>query len=175
MSNHKREIKSFFYSQYFSDGLRMSIGIITPALVMMYLGNFNLGLTLSLGALCICTIDGPGPIAHKRNAMAIGNAILLAVALITGYARLHVITLGLEITVFSFLFSMLIVYGNRAAAVGTSALMVMIFMMDKALPPSQVPLFSLTILGGGLWYTTLSCGATDTRRKRCGYRPVFTD
>jgi uncharacterized membrane protein (TIGR01666 family) len=156
MSNHKREIKSFFYSQYFSDGLRMSIGIITPALVMMYLGNFNLGLTLSLGALCICTIDGPGPIAHKRNAMAIGNAILLAVALITGYARLHVITLGLEITVFSFLFSMLIVYGNRAAAVGTSALMVMIFMMDKALPPSQVPLFSLTILGGGLWYMIFS-------------------
>jgi hypothetical protein len=29
MNNHKREIKSFFYSQYFSDGLRMTIGIIS--------------------------------------------------------------------------------------------------------------------------------------------------
>ena len=152
MNNPKREIKSFFYSQYFSDGLRMTIGIITPALVMMQLGNFNLGLTLSLGALCICTIDGPGPISHKCNAMAIGNAILLAVALITGYARLQVITLGLEITAFSFLFSMLTVYGNRAASIGTSALLVMIFMMDKAVPPPQVPMFSLTILAGGLWY-----------------------
>jgi hypothetical protein len=25
MNNHKREIKSFFYSQYFSDGLRMTM------------------------------------------------------------------------------------------------------------------------------------------------------
>ncbi|GGG99777.1 FUSC family protein [Mucilaginibacter phyllosphaerae] len=156
MNHHKREIKSFFYSQYFSDGLRMTIGIITPALVMMKLGHFDLGLTLSLGALCICTIDGPGPISHKRNAMAAGNGILLAVALITGYARFNVYTLGLEITAFSFLFSMLIVYGNRAASVGTSALMVMIFMMDKAVPPPEVPLFSLTILAGGVWYMIFS-------------------
>lgn len=156
MNNHKREIKSFFYSQYFSDGLRMSIGIITPALVLMYLGHFTLGLTMSLGAVCICTVDGPGPISHKRNAMAASNAILLAVALITGYARFNVFTLGLEITVFSFLFSMLTVYGNRAASVGTSALLVMIFMMDKALPPAEVPIYAVTILAGGFWYMIFS-------------------
>ncbi|MDB5130223.1 FUSC family membrane protein, partial [Mucilaginibacter sp.] len=156
MNNHKREIKSFFYSQYFSDGLRMSIGILVPSLVMMQLGNFDLGLTMSLGALCICTIDGPGPISHKRNAMAVGNLCLLVVAFITGYARLSVYTLGLEITVFSFLFSMLIVYGNRAASIGTSALLVMIFMMDKAVPPPQLPMFCLTILAGGLWYMIFS-------------------
>ncbi|WP_454802702.1 FUSC family membrane protein [Mucilaginibacter phyllosphaerae] len=156
MTNHKREIKSFFYSQYFSDGLRMTIGILAPSLVLMQFGNFDLGLTLSLGALCICTIDGPGPISHKRNAMAAGNGILIAVAIITGYARFNVYTLGLEITVFSFLFSMLIVYGNRAASIGTSALMVMIFMMDKAVSPAEVPFFSLSILAGGLWYMIFS-------------------
>jgi uncharacterized membrane protein (TIGR01666 family) len=156
MNNHKREIKSFFYSQYFSDGLRMSAGIITPALVMMQLGNFNLGLTLSLGALCICTIDGPGPVTHKRNAMAVGNLMLLVVALVTGYARLNVFTLGIEITAFSFLFSMFTVYGNRAAAVGTTGLLIMIFMMDKQVPPAEVPIFSLTILAGGLWYMVFS-------------------
>ena len=156
MNNHKREIKSFFYSQYFSDGLRMTIGIITPALVLMYLDYFTLGLTMSLGAVCICTVDGPGPISHKRNAMAASNGILLAVALITGYARFNVFTLGLEITLFSFLFSMLTVYGNRAASVGTSALLVMIFMMDKAVSPAEVPIYSLTILAGGLWYMIFS-------------------
>ncbi|MES2266033.1 MAG: FUSC family membrane protein [Bacteroidota bacterium] len=156
MQSHKREIKSFFYSQYFSDGLRMTIGIITPALVMMQLGHFDLGLNLSLGALCICTIDGPGPISHKRNAMAAGAGIMLAVALTTGYARLNVVTLGIEVTVFAFLFSMLIVYGNRAASVGTAAILVMIFMMDKAVPPAEVPFLSLLILGGGLWYMIFS-------------------
>jgi uncharacterized membrane protein (TIGR01666 family) len=152
MNNHKREVKSFFYSQYFSDGLRISAGILLPSLVMMRFGNFNLGLTLSLGALCICTIDSPGPVRYKRNGMAIGNILLFVVALITGFARLNVYTLGLEITVFSFFFSMLAVYGNRAASIGTASLLVMIFMMDKEVPPAEVPLFCATILAGGLWY-----------------------
>ena len=156
MTSHKREIKSFFYSQYFSDGLRITAGILIPSLAAMEYGNFELGLTMSLGALCICTIDSPGPVQHKRNAMAIGNGLLLAVALITGYARFNVYTLGAEITLFSFLFSMLIVYGNRAASVGTSALLVMIFMMDKAIPLPELPMFCATILAGGLWYMIFS-------------------
>jgi uncharacterized membrane protein (TIGR01666 family) len=156
MKSHKREIKSFFYSQYFSDGLRISAGILIPSLVAMQFGDFELGLTMSLGALCICAIDSPGPVQHKRNAMAIGNGLLFVVSLITGYARLNVYTLGLEITIFSFLFSMLTVYGNRAASVGTSALLVMIFMMDKAIPPPDLPIFCATILAGGLWYMIFS-------------------
>ncbi|MDF2430820.1 MAG: hypothetical protein JWP44_451 [Mucilaginibacter sp.] len=151
-----REIKSFFYSQYFSDGLRIPLGILLPSLVFAQFNRFDIGLTLSLGALCICTIDNPGPQLHKRNAMAVGNFCLFIVAVITGFARLNVFTLGLEITVFSFLFSMFIVYGNRAASVGTSALLVMIFMMDKALKPSEVLGFSTIILAGGLWYMLFS-------------------
>jgi uncharacterized membrane protein (TIGR01666 family) len=151
-----REIKSFFYSQYFSDGLRMSLGILLPSLILMQFHHFDLGLTLSLGALCICTIDSPGPLSHKRNSMAIGNAFLFVVALITGFARLNVFTLGMEITFFSFLFSMFIVYGNRAASVGTSALLVMIFMMDKEAKPDQILVLSATIFAGGIWYLLFS-------------------
>ncbi|MBB5394727.1 FUSC family membrane protein [Mucilaginibacter sp. AK015] len=156
MNNPKREIKSFFYGQYFSDGLRMSVGILVPSLVMMQLGNFSMGLTMSLGALCICTVDGPGPISHKRNAMAAGNLCMLAVAVITGFARFNVYTLGAEITLFSFLFSMFTVYGNRAASIGTSALLIMILMMDKAVPLPQLPAFCATLVCGGLWYMTFS-------------------
>src|ERR1700733_8629725 len=133
-----REIKRFFYSQYFSDGLRMTFGILMPSLVLMQFHHFDLGLTMSLGALCICTIDSPGPLSHKRNGMAIGNLFLFIVAVITGFARLNVVTLGVEITLFSFLFSMFTVYGNRAASVGTSTLLIMIFMIDKALKPADV-------------------------------------
>ncbi len=151
-----REIKSFFYSQYFSDGLRMSIGILLPSVLLAQFHHFSLGLTLSLGALCICTIDSPGPLSHKRNGMAIGNLFLFIVAAVTGFARLNVYTLGVEITVFSFLFSMFTVYGNRAASVGTCALLAMIFMMDKEAKPDEVLTLSLTILGGGIWYLIFS-------------------
>jgi uncharacterized membrane protein (TIGR01666 family) len=156
MKTTTREINSFFYSQYFSDGLRMTSGILLPSLVLMQFHHFDLGLTLSLGALCICTIDSPGPLSHKRNGMAIGNIFLFIVAVTTGFARLNVFTLGLEITLFSFIFSMFTVYGNRAASVGTSALLVMIFMMDKEAKPDQVLILSATILAGGIWYLLFS-------------------
>lgn len=156
MKINTREIKSFFYSQYFSDGLRMTIGILLPSLILAQFNHFDFGLTLSLGALCICTIDSPGPVSHKRNAMAVGNLCLFVVAFITGFARLNVFTLGIEITLFSFLFSMFTVYGNRAASVGTCALLAMIFMMDKAVKPPEVLGLSATILAGGIWYMLFS-------------------
>jgi len=156
MNINTREIKSFFYSQYFSDGLRISIGILIPSLVFLQFNQFELGLTLSLGSLCICVIDNPGPATHKRNSMAVGNLCLFLVAAITGFARLNIYTLGLEITLFSFIFSMFTVYGNRAASVGTSSLLIMIFMMDKALPAKDVIAYSATILAGGLWYMIFS-------------------
>jgi uncharacterized membrane protein (TIGR01666 family) len=156
MNINTREIKSFFYSQYFSDGLRITAGILLPSLVLLQFNQFDLGLTFSLGALCICVIDNPGPVTHKRNSMAIGNLCLFLVAAITGFARLNLYTLGLEITLFSFLFSMFTVYGNRAASVGTCSLLIMIFMMDKAQPAGNVLWYSATILVGGLWYMAFS-------------------
>ncbi len=151
-----KEIKSFFFSQYFSDGLRMSLGILLPSLVFLQFDKFDFGIALSLGALCICVIDNPGPVSHKRNAMAIGNVCLFIVAVTTGYARLNVYTLGLEVTAFSFLFSMFTVYGNRAASVGTSSLLIMIFMIDKDVKPDEILPYSFTILAGGVWYMLFS-------------------
>jgi len=151
-----REIKSFFYSQYFSDGIRTSIGILLPALVFDYLNQFELGVTLSLGALCVSVVDIPGPVMHKRNAMAICNICIFVVAVVTGFARMNVITLGIEIAIFSFLFSMLIVYGTRAAAVGMGSLLMMVFMIEKGLPANQILTYSLQVTLGGIWYLTFS-------------------
>ncbi|MFD0748810.1 FUSC family membrane protein [Mucilaginibacter calamicampi] len=156
MLSTEKEVKSFFFSQYFSDGLRMSLGILIPALTLLQFDRFEQGIALSLGAVCICVTDSPGPILHKRNAMAIGNLCMFIVALITGFARFNIYTLGLEIVAFSFLFSMFTVYGNRAASVGTAALLVMIFMIDRDIEPGQVLKYSGNILAGGIWYMVFS-------------------
>src|ERR1700761_1145248 len=113
-----RDVKSFFYSQYFSDGIRITIGVLLPCLVLAQLNMFDTGISLALGALCVSGVDTPGPVLHKRNAMAICNLCVFITAVITGFARLNVFTLGAEVVVFSFLFSMFTVYGARAAAVG---------------------------------------------------------
>jgi YccS/YhfK family integral membrane protein len=156
MAIPSREIKSFFYSQYFSDGLRISLGILLPSLILNYFGHFDLGITLSLGALCVSVVDIPGPVMHKRNSMVVCNLCILVVAIVTGFARLNVYTLGFEIAFFSFLFSMFTVYGTRTASIGTAALLIMIFMIDKKIEADQVITYALTVTAGGVWYMLFS-------------------
>jgi len=156
IKNHFKDIKSFFYSQYFSDGLRITIGVLLPSLIMAQLGHFAIGINLSLGALAVSVVDTPGPLVHKRNGMAICNLCIFITAVTTSFARLNIYTLGLEITVFSFLFSMFTVYGNRAQTVGTGSLLVMILVMDQAVKPADVINYSLVILAGGIWYMLFS-------------------
>jgi uncharacterized membrane protein (TIGR01666 family) len=156
MKLESREIKSFFYSQYFSDGLRISLGILLPSLVLNFFGQFSLGISLSLGALCVSVVDTPGPVVYKRNAMAVTTLCIFLVAVVTGFARLNVYTLGAEIAIISLLFSMLTVYGTRAAAIGTGALLMMVFMIEKATPASQVLGYSLVLTAGGIWYMLFS-------------------
>ena len=153
---HFKDIKSFFYSQYFSDGLRITIGVLMPSLIMAQLGHFAMGISLSLGALAVSVVDTPGPLVHKRNGMAICSLCIFITAVTTGFARLNIYTLGLEITIFSFLFSMFTVYGNRAQTIGTGSLLVMILMMDQAVKPADVVNYSLIILAGGIWYMLFS-------------------
>jgi uncharacterized membrane protein (TIGR01666 family) len=74
----------------------------------------------------------------------------------TGFARPNVYVLGFEITLVVFLFSMLAVYGTRAAAIGTGSLLMMVFMIERATPPSQVLSYSLIMTAGGVWYLAFS-------------------
>ena len=172
MYTHSREIKSFFFSQYFSDGLRISIGVLVPSLILAQFNQLQLGLTLSLGAVCICGVDSPGPVIYKRNAMLVCNSMLLLVALITGYARLNVYTLGLEIAIFTFFFSMFTVYGVRATAIGTALLLVMVFMIGKALEPGQILKYSIALTCGGLWYMLLSMAFFTIRPYRAAQQAL---
>ncbi|MFL5789424.1 MAG: FUSC family membrane protein [Flavisolibacter sp.] len=151
-----REVKYFLNSQAFADGLKMSFGIVLPSIISSYFNHFDIGLTISLGALCVCLADAPGPYVHKKNGMLICSFFVFLVALITIYARLNVYTLGLQIALVTFFFSMFTVYGVRAISVGNAAILIMILTMDKPVLVSQAFSVSLLILVGGLFYTGLS-------------------
>ncbi len=172
MNRQTREIKGFFYSQYFSDGLRISLGVLLPTLIFIRFNMFETGLTLSLGALCVSGADNPGPVMHKRNGMMICSILMFMVAIATGFARLNMFTLGFEIVVFAFFFSMFTVYGNRAASVGTACLLIMILMMEKALKPPEVLGYSATILAGSAWYTVLSIAFFSIRPYRAAQQAL---
>ncbi|MGV3657430.1 MAG: FUSC family membrane protein, partial [Chitinophagaceae bacterium] len=131
-----------------------------------------IGMTVSLGALCISITDAPGPIVHKRNSMLAGLVFVFASAFITGFARMNPYTLGLEIFLAAFLFSMFAIYGARAAGVGSAALLILILTMDQPLHPSDVLLHTLLITAGGLWYMLISLAFHIIRPYRAAQRSL---
>ncbi|RYZ20781.1 MAG: hypothetical protein EOO16_15500 [Chitinophagaceae bacterium] len=151
-----RELRYFLYSQAFADGLRTTLAILVPALAGFYEGQLEAGMSLSLGALCVSLTDAPGPITNKRNGMLACVVALFCVSLLTAYARLHPLTMALELGGIAFFFSMFNAYGARATGVGNAAILIMILTMDKVVPGQSVLLHSALVAGGGLWYFTLS-------------------
>ena len=156
MNKRARQVSYFLSSQYFSDGLRITLSVLLPSLMMAQFGELQTGMAMSLGALNVSVCDAPGPVMHRRNGMFTAVLLGFLVTLITGFARMNPYTLGLEILLFSFFFSMFAIYGNRAGLVGTGALLIMILMLDRPLDAAGVVREGLLVLGGGIWYTAIS-------------------
>ena len=151
-----QQFKYFLFGQNLADGIRVTLEIITPALLFGYFGHLEIGYVLSIGALCVSISDGPGPVVHKRNGMLYCNIFIFLMALLTGYLNVHFITLGILILASTFLFSMFSVYGSRAASIGTAALLIMILRMAKDVPAAEVLTQSLLVLAGGIWYMIIA-------------------
>lgn len=157
------EIKSFLFSHYFSDGLRITVGVLLPPLLLAQAGQLELGVTISLGALCVSIADSPGPVIHKRNGMLYCNLFVFFAALITGFISNYPVLIAAEIFCLCFFFSMFNVYGNRASSIGTAALVIMVLTIDQQRTTSQVLMQSVYVLGGGIWYMLLSLSLTQIR------------
>lgn len=151
-----KEVTYFFYSQAFADGLRATVAIVLPALIGSYLGHFDTGLTISLGAMCVSLTDAPGPVLNKRNGMLISAALAFLTAVVTALVSHNPYLLGFEVAAVTFFFSMFVVYGTRATAVGNTAILIMILTMDRQIPANEVLPHAALILAGGLFYMTMS-------------------
>jgi len=156
MNTQTRRLQYFFFGQNFSDGVRTTVAILLPALLLNHWGLFEMGLTVSTGAVCVSITDTPGPAGHRRNGMLAAMALVVGTALLTGAAASSVWLLGLEVGVLSFLFTMFLVWGARAGAVGTAGLLNVVLLL--AHPPAlrEVPQHAALLLLGGMWYAALA-------------------
>src|SRR5690606_21808071 len=162
-----KDIQNFFYSQYFSDGLRLTCGTIVPALVFSAFGSLQTGIIVSLGAMAVGLSDTPGPVHHRRNGMFFCTLSVILSALLTTLVSGSPILLVTVIMVLSFLFSMFAVYGARASSVGTMGILIMIFSISAMDDPTlTVGSYLLYILAGCVWYTLLSLSLHQVRPYR---------
>jgi len=152
-----REYKSFINSHHFSEGVRMTVGLLVPAFLMSYFNQLGLGVVMSLGALFVSITDSPGPIHHRRNAMLATIALVFILSTITNLVNSSVWLTGAWLVITSLFFSMLGVFGARPSSVGIAALLVIVLSIDKSMQP-QIPLLfhSLLVSAGGVWYMLFS-------------------
>lgn len=151
-----RSIQDFLLSTYFADGLRITLGVLCPSLILAQYGLLQYGMTLSLGALCVSVVDTPGPIVHRRNAMLITTGLITVIFIVVGLTNSSVYFSAALIVFFSFIFSMFFLYGTRAAAIGTASLLIMVLSIDDVRPWKEVLFSSGLLLCGSIWYTLLS-------------------
>lgn len=170
--NQTRDIQNFLYSQYFSDGIRITIGAVLPSVLMAQFGQLPVGIIVSLGALCASIPDTPGPIVHKRNAMLISTFLCFITAFLTGWANASPILLSIVIFFLAFVYSMFQVFGVRAAAVGIAALLVMVLTTTEQFSKIGLLEYAVCILGGGLWYTALSISINQIMPYRLGQQAL---
>jgi uncharacterized membrane protein (TIGR01666 family) len=151
-----KEYKKFVTGHYLSSGVRITAGVVLPAIVLSYFNLLGPGIVVSLGAMCASTPDSPGPIKDRRNAMMACVIITSVVALLTGFASTHPVLLGVFIFAFCFVFSMMAVYGARVNSIGIAALLVMVLSIDRPMEGQAILMNALLIFAGGVWYTMLS-------------------
>lgn len=152
------QLQRFFYSHYFFGGLRQSIGILLPILLLGWVFElYDIGMIAAMGALCVAIIDQPGgPRRHRSNEMLGGILLGSITVAITGFASSHPVLIWLAVPIFCFSFSMLTVFGKRGGLVGLACLLLMTLTMHTPLPSQQVLIHTLYSLLGGVFYFIFS-------------------
>ncbi|ATL49027.1 hypothetical protein COR50_18655 [Chitinophaga caeni] len=151
-----KEIKSFFYSYHFSNGVRTTLGAVVPSIVCALFGRLDIGISASMGALCTALADVPGTIVHKRNGLIISTVLITSNALISGLLQFSPVLLTTWLALCGFFFGMLNIYGNRGTNIGIGGLLVLVSILSEHLGWREAFHVALATLGGCLWYALLA-------------------
>src|SRR5664279_499109 len=154
--DYRNTYRSFINSYYLSEGIRITAGLTLPTIIATYFHHENIGITMSIGAVCVTIVDSAGPVLHRKNAMLVCNAVIFIASLLTGFTVGSPVALGLLIAVFCFVFSMIGIYGARAGSIGLAGLFVMVLNLTQRSGAEAILLNAAYVLCGGVWYMLLS-------------------
>lgn len=157
--DYLKSYKSFINSHYLSEGVRITTGVVLPALTFGYFNLLSTGIVVSLGALFVSVTDSAGPIHHRKNGMLACIAGIILATVVVGFASASPYILPFILFIICFFFSMIGVYGARATSIGTAVMLVTTLTIDPRLnltTPEKVLTYSAIVAGGGFWYMSFS-------------------
>lgn len=146
--------KRFFASESLADGLRNTLTVILPILVMWPTLGRMPAMATGVGALLISLTDAPGNRNQKINAALRGVLIFGITAFSASYVWTNQIYTAGFFFLMPFFWSILGALGNRAWLTGSLAIILACFIIG--LKPVDPFHFSLWIIIGAVWYFFVS-------------------
>lgn len=161
-----QEIKSFFYGQYFAEGVRITIGSILPVVICALMDLFVVGTVISFGALLVGLSDTPGPPHHRRTGMLACIAVCVFTFLVGTSVNTSFILMTVVLAFFSFVYSMFAVFNSRASTVGVMGMLLLLLIVDNNYTLLEEIQFLGLFLLGALWYMLISFAFTRVQPYR---------
>ena len=153
--NYASELKKFITSQYIYSGVRIALAIVIPSIILAYFGLLKDYFLFPLGTSFVGLTDQPGPFIRRRNSLIAAVASFFLVALIASIFKNFQVMVYLEIIFFGMLFTMIGVYGQRLAAVGSLSLVVLGIFIDGHLTGGNILQSMLIFLAGCSWFVVI--------------------
>lgn len=150
------KIRKFTDSTYFTNALKVTIAAVIPVVVLSFLGKFEIGFTIALGAFFTYPSDIPSNLKHKINGILVTALLVAGVNLLVNIVYPYYFIFYPFLAVLIFLMSMLSVYGQRATMVSFSALISISLAFASINTGWAMVQHSLLILTGGLFYLMIS-------------------
>ncbi|WP_417368810.1 FUSC family membrane protein [Gelidibacter japonicus] len=150
-------IEIFLKGSDFYRGIRLTFAVITPLVVLNFLGYFEYAPAITMGAFLNAPGDIPGSLKRKVNAILISTALTMLITATILFCKPYLLLVIVALAVFSFFVSFISVYGFRGSMVSFSGLLAMVlaFAVEKE-TPVDILSHVLLIGCGGLWYLLIS-------------------
>ncbi|CAH0237672.1 MULTISPECIES: FUSC family membrane protein [unclassified Chryseobacterium] len=161
--NYSAELKKFVTSQYVYSAIRITLATVLPCLVLAHFGILKEYFLFPLGTSFVALTDQPGPFIRRRNALTFAICCFVFVALIASMVMDLKLLVLLEIIVFGMFFSLIGVYGQRLAAVGSLSLVVLAIFIDGHLTGSNILKSLLIFACGCIWFLLIFLVVTTIR------------
>ncbi len=150
--NYAAELKKFVTGQYIYSGFRIALSIVIPCLILAHFGLLKTYFLFPLGTSFLGLTDMSGPFIRRRNALLFAIFCFFFVSITAGFLKDYPFFIFLEILIFGIFFTMLGVYGQRLAAVGSLTLVVFAIFVDGASRHHSYLVSSLIFIAGALWF-----------------------
>ena len=150
------KISKFTNSTSFISATKVTIASVIPVLIFHFLGHFEIGFTIALGAFYTYPSDIPSTLNHKIKGLIVASFIVSGVNFLVNIAYPYPFLFYPFLGFLLFICSMISVYGQRATLVSFSALISISLSFGHFYEGWEAFQYSSYIFLGGILYLIIS-------------------